>query len=157
MFLASKKQIPPVLLPLTMGLLIGATFGTMWLVYEVRKEQDAIGELLRVHTFAKIDSLAPFPEELRWQLILTIVLLFVLVSAFVILSLVLRGYLKSQESLQNVQREAGDILESMGDNPLSSLSAPVQMRHQGPPAKSKLRVVAVQLIKQGQRSFEMML
>lgn len=118
MFLANKKQIPPILLPLTMGLLvllIGATFGTMWLVYEVRKEQDAIGELLRVHTSEKIDSLAPFPEELRWQLILTIVLLFVLVSAFVILSLVLRGYLNSQESLQNVQREAGDILESMGE------------------------------------------
>tara|TARA_Y100001934_G_C12384689_1_gene794793 strand:- start:1169 stop:2683 length:1515 start_codon:yes stop_codon:yes gene_type:complete len=117
-FLASKKQIPPVLLPLTMGLLvllIGATFGTMWMVYEVRKEQDAIGELLRVHTSEKIDSLAPFPEELRWQLILTIVLLFVLISAFVILSLVLRGYLNSQKSLQNVQREAGDILESMGE------------------------------------------
>ncbi|MGK0196940.1 MAG: two-component system sensor histidine kinase HydH [Yoonia sp.] len=118
MFLANKKQIPPILLPLTMGLLvllIGATFGTMWLVYEVRKEQDAIGELLRVHTSEKIDSLAPFPEELRWQLILTIVLLIVLVSAFVILSLVLRGYLNSQESLLNVQREAGDILESMGE------------------------------------------
>ena len=117
-FLTSRKQIPPILLPITLGLLvllIGATIGTMWLVYEVRKEQDAIGELLRVHTEEKIDTLAPFPEELRWQLVLTIVLLIVLISAFVILSLILRGYLRSQQSLQNLEREAADILESLGE------------------------------------------
>jgi len=95
-------------------LLIGATGGTLWMVYEVRKEQDAISELLRVHTSEKIDTLAPFPEELRWQLVLTIALLFVLVSAFVVMLLILRGYLRSQKSLRNLAREAADILESMG-------------------------------------------
>lgn len=95
-------------------LLIGATGGTLWLVYEVRKEQEAIGELLRVHTSEQIDSLAPFPAELRWQLVLTVALLFVLVFAFVVMLLILRGYLSSQKSLRNLAREAADILESMG-------------------------------------------
>jgi two-component system, NtrC family, sensor histidine kinase HydH len=96
-----------------MFLLIGATGGTLWLVYETRKEQKAIGDLLRDHTPDKIDSLAPFPEELRMQLGLTILLLFVLISAFFVMLLILRGYLNSQKSLRNLARQAADILESM--------------------------------------------
>lgn len=88
--------------------------GTFWLVHEVRKEQQAISELLRVHTAEQIDSMVPFTEELRWQLVLTIVLMVVLFSAFVVMSLILRGYLDSEKSLRNLARQSKDILESLG-------------------------------------------
>lgn len=95
-------------------LLFAATGGTLWLVHEVRKEQRAISELLRVHTPEKIDTLAPFPEELRWQLALTFLLMLVLVSAFIVVSLILGGYLRSEQSLRDLTRQSEDILESMG-------------------------------------------
>jgi len=116
-FISSPQRLNPVLLRLTLGLLallIGATGGTLWLVHEVRREQSAIAELLRVHTSEQIDSLAPFTVELRWQLILTVALLAVLVLAFVVMTLILRGYLRSERSLRNLERQSRDILESMG-------------------------------------------
>jgi len=83
------------------------------LLYEVHKEQQAIGDLLRTHTPEAIDTLAPFPEELRWQFVLTVLLLVVLVASAVVLVLILRGYLSSQQSLRDLARQAADILESM--------------------------------------------
>jgi two-component system sensor histidine kinase HydH len=101
---------------LTLALLLvlsAATIGTLWLIYEVHKEQKAIGDLLRDHSPEMIDTLAPFPEELRWQFLLTVMLLGVLVASAVVLVLILRGYLNSQQSLRDLARQAADILESM--------------------------------------------
>lgn len=88
MFLNGHHRLQPALFHLTVALLVllvGATGGTLWLVYELRKERRAISEVLRVHTSEKIDTLASFPEEFRWQLLLAVALLFVLGAAFIVL------------------------------------------------------------------------
>ena len=117
MFPKGHSRLQPALLHLTvalLALLVGATGGTLWLVFELRKEQRAINELLRVHTSEKIDTLASFPDEFRWQLLLAVALLFVLGAAFIVLALMLRGYLNSLKSLRDLARQFRDIHESLG-------------------------------------------
>ena len=90
-----------------------STLGTFLMGYELRTEQQAISEVLKNHSDEQIATLESFPEELRWQFTLSWLLVIVLVSAFVVVLIILRGYLHSQRTLRTLSRQAEDILESM--------------------------------------------
>ena len=93
--------------------LAGATMGTLWMGYELKTEQEAISRLLQSHAEDQIDTLAPFPEELKWQLTISLLLILVLISSFILVFVIMRGYLNSQRSLRDLSRQSNDILESM--------------------------------------------
>lgn len=108
----------PTLLWLTVALLVlivAATGATVWLVAEVRKEQDAIDEIVRRGSTEDIERIGTLPGELRWQFVLTLLVLTVLVVAAVMLLFLVWAYLKSQKSLREIQRLALDILSSMDE------------------------------------------
>lgn len=90
-----------------------ATSGIMvWLVAEIQKEQRAVHAIMRGSSAADIEQLGTLPGELRVQMILTIIALIVVVVSAVELLLVVRAYLRSQESLRSVKMLAWDILAS---------------------------------------------
>ena len=93
--------------------LAGATIGTLWMGYELKTEQEAISRLLQSQAEDQIDTLAPFPEELKWQLAISLLLILVLISSFILVFVIMRGYLNSQRSLRDLSRQSNDILESM--------------------------------------------
>jgi len=90
----------------------GATAATIWLVLEVKKEQQTVREILEKGNRADIQRLGSLPDELRWQLLFTILVLLVLLIAAIALFSVARAYLTSQTSLGNLKMLAWHILAS---------------------------------------------
>lgn len=105
---------------LLLGALSISSLGTMWLVYEVRKEQQTISALLQAKHSTEIDSLIPMITELRWQLILAFVLLAVLIASATTLILILKEYFLSLRKVKILEQQAVDILESMEHGILTS-------------------------------------
>lgn len=93
--------------------IVVATLITTWLAIEVRKEQAAIADLLNSGSAEAIRRVGTFSGELRWQFAFSLLVLFVLLAAGVVLVSVLRAHLTSQESLRKVKVLARDILASM--------------------------------------------
>lgn len=116
MFRVRQVAESSVLFWLTFGLLIimVATTGvTVWLIAEVRKEQVAIQAIVAGGNREVIRRLGNLPFELRWQFVLTIVVLVVLIAAAVLLAFVVRALVKSRVMLRDVRMLAWDILSSM--------------------------------------------
>ncbi|MEK9864104.1 MAG: hypothetical protein VW804_13200, partial [Verrucomicrobiota bacterium] len=96
MFLPNNQQYAVRLKWLSTMLMLalaGATIGTLWMGYELKTEQEAISRLLQSHAEDQIDTLAPFPEELKWQLAISLLLILVLISSFILVFVIMRGYL----------------------------------------------------------------
>ncbi len=93
--------------------LMAAVAATVWILLEIRKEQRAIASVLRGEIGRTSDSLVTLPGELRWQLLLTVLVLVVLVAAGIGLLSVLRAYVGSQRTLHEVRMLSADILASM--------------------------------------------
>lgn len=93
--------------------IVAATGATVWLVAEVRKEQLAIQEIVEGGVVVDIQRLGTLPGELRWQFVFTVLVLLVLIVAGSGLVLVVRAYLESLKSLQEIKTLAWDILASM--------------------------------------------
>lgn len=93
--------------------LMAAVAATVWILLEIRKEQRAIALMLRGEIGRTSDSLVTLPGELRWQLLLTVLVLVVLVAAGIGLLSVLRAYVGSQRTLREVRMLSADILASM--------------------------------------------
>ena len=104
---------------LLMIALVGSTLGTLWMGYELNKEQKAIVEVLEDHPDDPLLTLKPFPNELRWQMAVSLLLIIVLGFTFVVVITTFRGLLQSQRSLRDLSRQAADILESMGQGVLT--------------------------------------
>ncbi len=86
---------------------------TVWLVFEVRKEQQAIAELLRDESGTVNTQVSALPAEMRIQLVFSILVLAVLVVAAIALLRVFLAYLASQESLHEVETLSWNIFASM--------------------------------------------
>ena len=116
MFRTRKVAESRILFWLTFCLLVimVATTGvTVWLIAEVRKEQQAIQAIIAGGNRDDIRRLGTLPFELRWQFVLTIVVLVVLIAAACLLAFVARALLKSRVLLRDVRILAWDILSSM--------------------------------------------
>jgi signal transduction histidine kinase len=77
-------------------------------------------QVLEERTTDPILSLKPFPNELRWQMAVSLLLILVLGFTFVVVILIFRGLVRSQRSLRELSRQAADILESMGQGVLTA-------------------------------------
>jgi PAS domain S-box-containing protein len=100
----------------SIGLLFAIVIATglnVWLVAEIRKEQRAVGEILKGGVQEDIRRLGTMPTELGWQLIFTIIVLIVLLVTAAILLFVVRAYIMSQTRLRDTVTLARDILESI--------------------------------------------
>jgi len=100
----------------SIGLLIAIVVATglnLWLVAEIRKEQQAVAEIMRGGIREDIERLGTLPVEMRWQLIFTLLVLGVLVVSAVMLVFVVRAYMNSQRSLRDTLTLADDILASL--------------------------------------------
>jgi PAS domain S-box-containing protein len=103
-------------LRIAIGVLIAIVIATamnVWLVIEVRKEQRAIAEIVRGGVAEDIQRLGSLPGELRWQFVLSLLVLLVLIAAAVTITFAMRAYTKSQASLRKVKMLAWDILSCM--------------------------------------------
>jgi signal transduction histidine kinase len=94
------------------GILIAASV-TVWLVFEVRKEQRMIAGLIRDEPAEVAQRVGSLPSELRWQLFCSVLILVVLLVAALSLLLVFRAYWGSQKSLRDIKMQAWHILDSM--------------------------------------------
>ncbi len=116
MFRVNRAAENPAVLWITVGLLLVmvlATAATVWLVAEVRKEQRAIQQIVAGGVTEDIERLGTLPGEVRWQFLLTVLVLLVLIVAGSGLLFVARAYLQSLSSLREIKMLAGDILASM--------------------------------------------
>jgi signal transduction histidine kinase len=86
---------------------------TVWLVVETRKEQRTIAQLLSDGSTTVAKDVGTLPEELRWQLGFSILVLVILAATAIALVRVFRALLAAQESLREVRMLAGNILTSM--------------------------------------------
>ncbi|MCA9170669.1 MAG: hypothetical protein KDB23_23485, partial [Planctomycetales bacterium] len=93
--------------------LIAATGSTVWLIAEIRKEQRAVQEILKVGSTEAAKSVGTLPGELRWQFVITILVSAVLISAALGLLIVARAFQKSEASLSAVRMLSAHILASM--------------------------------------------
>jgi len=93
--------------------LLAATAATIWILTEIRKEQRAVAELLRRDAVLNRELLGTLPGELRWQLVLTVLVLLVLVAAAVALWSMMRAYGGSQRMLREERLLSAEILASM--------------------------------------------
>ncbi len=93
--------------------LLAATAATVWILTEIRKEQRAVAELLRRDAVLNRELLGTLPGELRWQLVLTVLVLLVLVAAAVALWSMMRAYGGSQRMLREERLLSAEILASM--------------------------------------------
>jgi PAS domain S-box-containing protein len=103
-------------LRVALGVLIAIVFATVinvWLVYEVRKEQQAVAEIIRGGVAEDIRRLGSLPGELRWQFVFSLLVLLVLIAAAATIFFAMRAYAQSQASLRKVKMQAWDILSSM--------------------------------------------
>jgi len=101
---------------ITIGLLLvmfAATVATVWMIAEVRKEQRAIGEILASGDRQDFQRLGSLPNELKWQFVLTVLVLLVLIAAACLLVFVVRALLTSRATLRDIRVLAWDILASM--------------------------------------------
>lgn len=92
--------------------ILAATGVTVWLIAEIRKEQRAVDAIVHDHSEAGVAALGSLSGELRWQFILTSLVLVVLAMAAIALLFTVRAYSQSQASLQKVKMLAWDILAS---------------------------------------------
>lgn len=119
----SAKLLNLVIFRNTLLLLIAlslATLGTLWLVFEVRKEQLTISSLLDDQVDKELNSLLPIIQELKWQLALAFLLLAVLIGSAVMLVIIVREYFISQKIIKSLEQQAIDIIESMEHGILTS-------------------------------------
>jgi two-component system sensor histidine kinase HydH len=94
------------------GILLAASV-TVWLVFEVRKEQQMIADLIRDEPAEVAQRIGSLPLELRWQLVFSVLILVVLLVAAISLLLVFRAYWGSQKLLRDIKMQAWHILASM--------------------------------------------
>ena len=95
---------------------------------EIRKEQQALQSIIRGGVREDIERLGTLPGELRWQLVLTVLVLVVLMAAAGVLAMVVRAYLKNRAALRDIKILAGDILASMDQGVITTESC----RHRSP-------------------------
>lgn len=116
MFLRDRTDESRPLLWTTIGTLISivvAIVVTGWLIYEIRSEQVAVEDMMRRGAPRLAGSLRFLSGELRWQLPLTVVVLFNLVLTAITFLFVARAYLTSQHTLRETKALAWDILASI--------------------------------------------
>jgi signal transduction histidine kinase len=100
---------------LMVGILLAivcASAMSAWIVIEVRKEQQTVKDLMSGSPQIT-ERVGTLPEELRWQLVFSILVLFVLLLAAVVLLFIFRAFVKSQESLGAVRLLSWNILSSI--------------------------------------------
>ena len=86
---------------------------TIWLVFETRKEQQAIADVLREGSGDVVRDIGSLPGELRWQLVFSVLVLIVLIAVAVAVVRLFLALLRSEHSLHEVQVRSWNILASM--------------------------------------------
>jgi two-component system, NtrC family, sensor histidine kinase HydH len=97
-----------------------ATCVTVWMLLEVIKQEKALNEILRWGSAEDIKRLGELPYELPWQFVFILLVLGVLLTASGAMIFVLKEYLASNESLNEVRQFAWSILAGMDDGILTT-------------------------------------
>lgn len=106
-------------IPILVAIAIAAGM-SVWLLLEVIKQEKALNEILKWGTAEDIQRLGELPYELPWQFVFVLLVLAVLITASGTLVFVLREYLASHQTLNEIKQFAWSILSGMDDGILTT-------------------------------------